>query len=701
MPYSAVKKDSGGDPLAPPAAAGVQPAIMAIFAVTVLTGSFLLFQIQPLIAKVILPWFGGSAAVWAVCLVFFQSALLLGYLYAHLLATRVSPRGQWVAHTSLLLASLSLLPVYPSSFWKPLGTELPAVRILLLLAATIGLPYFLLASTGPLVQSWFARHAPTASPYRLYALSNLGSLAALLTYPLFVEPRWPTHQQAFGWSAVYALFAGSMALLAYIVRERTASPAVGDGDSAARPPTVPQLALWVALSATASGLLLAVTNHFTHNVAAIPFLWVLPLTLYLLTFIICFDRERGYVRSLFLAALAIALPVLAHSLGPEYANASVVTRVPVFSAGLFLACMFCHGELARRKPAARHLTMFYLMISLGGAFGGILVGLVAPAFFNGVYELHIALGACALLAVIVTFRDRDVFGKQHHLLWPAGAALAAALMVYLGLLVRDSNTGYRIAARNFHGVVRTYDQGAAFHERRELLHGTIIHGVQFLSAERRTEPVSYFGPQSGIGRTVSALRRRGPLRIGVIGLGVATMAAWGRPGDLVRFYELDPMVLDLAQKEFTYLRDSQAKVEIVLGDGRLSLEREAPQNYDVLMLDAFSSDAIPVHLMTVEAFRLYFRHLASDGILVVQASNRFLRIEAMAGSVASALGKHARLIEGEDDEETGEFGSTQVLVASNPGVFAAPGLDTAAVLPEAPRLRPWNDGYSNLLDILQ
>lgn len=673
---------------------------MALFAVTILVSAFLLFQVQPVIAKSILPWFGGSSGVWATCLLFFQTILLLGYLYAHLLSNRLKPRGQWMVHTCLLAASLALLPITPSPIWKPTGPDYPALRILLLLSIAVGLPYLILSSTGPLIQAWFSRRFPGRPPYRLYALSNVGSMAALVSYPALVEPFLSTPVQGMIWSLGYAAFVLLCAGAAYRVRNYVPVEEQSLSEPMASPSTRDRL-VWIAFAATASALLMSVTNHLSQNVAAIPFLWILPLSLYLLSFIICFDRESWYVRGIFLRLLAVSLGVMAYTTSEEFENTSVKALIPIFCAALFCACMVCHGELARRKPHPRYLTSFYLMIALGGALGGLFVALAAPAIFTGLFELPISIAACGILVVCVLYKDTGMFGEDWISGWMVAAVLCVVVISFLGVVVYKDWTGHRYADRNFYGALKVSDSGSGEDARRTLTHGTINHGYQFLSAERRRWPTTYYGHGSGVGMAVEAAQARGPVRIGVIGLGTGTLASYGRAGDVVRFYEINPMVAQLARQEFTFLGDTPARTEIALGDARLSLEREAPERYDVLAVDAFSSDSIPVHLLTNEAVQLYFRHLNPEGVLAIHVSNLYLDLEPVVKTIAARLGKQTRVVDTEDVDPLGELGSTWVLVSNDAAVFNNPKLASAKPVPSTRNVRLWTDDYSNLFQILK
>src|SRR6266700_1105325 len=492
---------------------------MILYAVTIFLSAFLLFQVQPLIAKMILPWFGGSAAVWTICMLFFQVLLLAGYVYSHAYVRARIPARRHI-HVALLVLAAATLPLAASAAWKPAGGEDPTWRILGLLATSVGLPYFALSTTGPLVQAWYARSHESAAPYRLFALSNLGSMLALVSYPLAVEPLLALGRQTAIWSAGFVLFALPCASLAW--RGRDSEAQLASHEQSEKPGPGLQ-ALWAALAACASVLLLAFTGHMTLNIAAIPFLWVLPLALYLLSFVLCFEASGWYRRWLFLPLLAAGL----------------------YSATLFAACMVCHGELARSKPDPRYLTGFYLMLALGGALGGVLVGLAAPSVFDDLYELPIGMFALCLLVGAALFRDRS---SLLHGRWAAAARLVfLALTVARGVaLVRtyaENSADSRVTARNFYGVLNVRDTGEGPEAMRVLSHGTIIHGKQFLEADRRDWPTSYYGKGSGIGLALLDSGGRGSLRVGVVGLGAGTLAAYGRSGDVFRFYDINPKVV--------------------------------------------------------------------------------------------------------------------------------------------------------------
>jgi spermidine synthase/MFS family permease len=667
-----------------------------LHAAVIALSSFLLFLVQPLIARLILPWFGGGAAVWTTCMLFFQSLLLAGYAYAHASNARLLPRPQAILHVALLAAAAATLPIAPSESLKPTGEEEPISAILLLLGATVGLPYLLLSATSPLVQAWFARARPGANPYRLFSLSNAASLAALIAYPSLVEPWLSNGEQVAGWSWLFGLFALLCAALAW---RSGALAAPSDATPEETPaPRSRELLHWLALSTAGSVMLLAVTNHITQNVAAIPLLWIAPLTLYLVTFILAF--EGGLYRSgvfwFFTLAWLAAMTWLLVDTDYQF---DLFLQLGVFLSGLFVTCLFCHGELYRLRPAPRHLTAYYLTIAAGGALGGVLVAVMAPLAFDGYYELGLGMVAIALLVALRCAGLHPV----------ARNASLAVLMGVTGAAIYDGlrfQKDVRFASRNFYGVLRVKEYGTpgeANHLRR-LMHGVIMHGEQFLHPEHRGTVTTYYQHSAGIGAALLGRRERpGAMRVGVIGLGTGTLAAYGRRGDTYRFYDINPRVIAVASREFTYLVDSEARIELELGDARLSLERETPQEFDVLAVDAFSSDAIPVHLITKEALGVYLRHVKPDGIVAFHVSNRFLDLVPVVARLAREQGAHAVAVfetSGEDDARTQ---SDWVLVSRDPAALQGREFEAVGAEPAEDResLRTWTDDYSNLIQILK
>jgi hypothetical protein len=686
---------------------------MILYAATILVSSFLLFLVQPIIAKQILPWFGGSAAVWTTCLVFFQLALLGGYAYSDF-SSRLKPRAQSTLHIVLLALSLVSLPIVAGVDWKPVGDEDPILRILGLLAATIGLPYFMLSTTGPLVQAWFAReHADPATAkrvYRLFALSNFGSLVGLLAYPFAIEMWVSTKIQAWGWSAAYALFAllcGASAWRARNHEAATAAPAAASGagttPEAEAPPSFGDYALWLTLAALASVMLLSVSTHITQNVASIPFLWVLPLTLYLLTFVLCFEGRGGrgwYVRGVLLVPTLGVLAAMAWGLTANRGVLHIEYAVPLYSIGLFLGCMFCHGELAHAKPAPRYLTRFYLMLSLGGAAGGMFVGLAAPKLFSLYWELPLGFAATALVALVIT--RRLVRQKIASLMPLAALASTIACGYYAWSYEEFMREDTILSRRNFYGSLRV-KQSQPDNEpgaQRRLMHGVIMHGEQYVAPDQRDLITSYYGESSGVGMAIEHFH---PVeqKVGIIGMGAGTLAGYGRKGDVFKLYEINPQVIDIAQHYFYYMAESGARIETALGDARLVLEREPSQKFDVLAVDAFSSDAIPVHLITREALQVYLKHIKPDGAVAFHVTNRYLQLAPVVQLLAQEAGMEAVLISDEPDEARLSH-TDWVIVTKNRDFLTDPDVVAKRVkIAPIPGLTPWTDDFNNLFRILK
>ncbi len=622
---------------------------------------------------------------------FFQVALLAGYSYSYAIVRELRVWQQIALHGVLLTAALFLLPVIPGAQWRPHVAANPAFSILILLAVVLGLPYFLLSTTGPLLQAWFARAWPGSHPYRLFAVSNAGALAALGAYPILIEPQIPTRAQAIWWSGAFAAFAVLCMATAWVtgVATRKLSTAAG-APAASVPPTRAQKTTWVALSAGGSMLLLATTNQLTQNVAAAPFLWILPLAIYLLTFILCFESTRWYRREVFLRFLALTLGAVAYAIYDIQFSDAFLVSVPIFSLGLFVACMFCHGELSLRKPEREHLTTFYLMMALGGAAGAVFVGLIAPAVFSGIYELPVSMFFVSALALRLNWES----GWSARLLW---AVATVAMAAVIGAQIQAYHTNVRVVTRNFYGALRLMESSAV----QTLYHGTVKHGSEFLAPDRRMWPTTYYGEPSGAGLTLRFCCD-GPKHVGVVGLGAGTLSAYGQPGDQFRFYEINSQVIALAEEQFAFLRETRAKVDIELGDARLSLEAEPGQAFDVLVLDAFSGDAIPVHLLTREAFALYLRHLKPAGIIAVHVSNQYLDLTPVVAQLASFYGYTAVAIRSPKDPDRELSSATWVLVTRNRDFLGRSEIVNAAEpIPPRPGLRMWTDDYNNLLQVMR
>jgi spermidine synthase len=670
------------------------------FAVVITLSAFLIFLVQPLIAKQILPWFGGSAAVWTTCMVFFQTALLAGYAYADWAPRRFGLRRQSRLHALLAAISLTALPIVVGTYWKPADGAMPVLRILALLAVTIGLPYVVLSATSPLVQTWFAREHPHRDPYRLFALSNFASLAALLCYPFLVEPTLVLRDQAMLWSGFYGLFAILIIWLALRVGRHAAPVAVGEPQGFVEAAPIPDGVQfwWLALAGTASALLLGVTNHVTENIASVPMLWLLPLTIYLATFILCFDGKRWYSRDTYFGPVLIALAAMGWLLVDKSKQFDLAAQAVVFGLGLFVVCMFCHGELVAAKPHPRHLGRFYAIVALGGALGSALVAFGAPLLLPSYYEVGCVL---VVVAALVGFVGRD-WSRRALVL---GVVAWIGMLVIVALQVRSDDQDAIWMGRNFYGAlkVREYEPGTDNHHRR-LVHGAILHGEQWQAPSMKRFATSYYTGTSGIGRAIDIKEVESKaIRVGMIGLGVGTIATYGRNGDVLRFYEIDPQVPIVARTYFSFLNDSDAQIDIVLGDARLSIEREAPQNYDVLAVDAFSGDAIPAHLITREAVQTFRRHLAHDGILAYHVSNRYLDLAPVVAKIAGEEGMAALQVDdykGLNDNNPVKSPSVWVLVAADAATLDP--IRQYGKDPEArPQWRTWTDDYHNLFQVLR
>jgi spermidine synthase len=700
-----------------------------LYAIAIFLSSSLLFLVEPMAGKRLLPLLGGSASVWMTCLVFFQTVLLAGYLCAHGIATRLHPRVQALVYSVLLAASLAqvvrnLNPTLHAS------TLHPAVSVLWLLTVLIGLPFLALSATNPLLQAWYARGsasdgAVAAPPYRLFALSNFGSLLALVAYPTLVEPYFSLHAQTAAWSIGFLVFVVVCGAISLSARNTVAaaSPAAEPNAetlnaetlnaettietmpveaqpattaNAELPPTSNEKFVWLLTAACGALLLSAVTSHLSQNIAAIPLLWIIPLTIYLLTFVIAFNGGKLYFRWLVVRLLPVALGSVGYLIANPDEAVAIKIAVPLFCITLFIACLFCHGELYRRRPGPRYATQYYLFIAAGGALGSMFVGVLAPIIFRGSYELAWSLVYTAALAAILMWKDN----MGCRLFWPA-ASLALVAVVVMQARVYGDNAIVQV--RNFYGTLRVteeHDEQAGMY--RTLIHGNIQHGTQFFASDEfRTDPTTYYTHNSGIGLALDWCCANKPRRVGAIGLGAGTLAAYGRPGDVFRFYEINPSVEVIAHNVFTYLRESKAKIEIAHGDARLSMEAEQPEQYDVIAVDAFSGDAIPVHLITAEAIQLYMRHLGPGGIIAFHISNQYLDLAPVVKQQADHAGLKSVIVSSPEDADAGAFAADWVLVTTDEKFLAIRVVAaSSAHIDPRPGLRLWTDDYSSLVPIL-
>jgi hypothetical protein len=698
---------------------------MPIFAISIFLSAFLLFQVQPVIARYILPWYGGSPAVWTTCLLFFQMGLLGGYAYAHALVSwcRKHPPLQYGIHLGLLVLALFLLPITPDDSLKPTGDEASPVKgIILLLSTTVGFPYLLLSASGPLLQHWFGDAFPGKSPYRLYSVSNLGSILGLLTYPFLFEPLFAVTTQTMLWSlafVIYAFCAGACGLSFMRKTRESGIHSKPDGEALkVAPPSWMEWIYWVAFAACGSMLLLSLTNQMCQDVAVVPFLWVIPLCLYLLTFVIAFDHERWYRRTIAMPLAATAVGAVVYLINQQFATGEMHLgwQLVIFLSAVFFGCLVCHGEVVRIKPPSRYLTGFYLAISLGGALGGLFVSVVSPLLFEGYWELHVALILLTVLCSATLFQHRKRPGtKPFFFTWAPVSLIALGSLVYfLHQHIETTRSGSLAGTRGFYGVLRIYEENVLTDDYyRALYHGRISHGRQYMDDQFRELATTYYSLESGVGAAFEnhssregALRR--PMHVGVVGLGVGTLSTYAKPGDRVRFYEINPQVETMAREYFTYLEDCRGEEKVIIGDARISLEKELAETgsreFDILVVDAFSGDSIPIHLMTKEAFELYFQHLKPDGILAVHISNLHLDLSHPVRTISEELGYTPLSVEHTpEDDNYHSYYSHWVLISPDPGLESR--LALTGFLSEwytgKPKEILWTDDYCNLLQVVE
>ena len=724
--------------------------MVALFSATLLLSAALVFLVQPMFAKFVLPLYGSTPAVWNTSLVFFQTALLLAYLYAHVSTRRLGVRRQAAVHLVLVLVPLLLLPIAVPDGFEPPAEGDPVLSLLGLLAVAVGLPFFVVSATAPLLQRWLAStdHPAAADPYFLYRASNLGSVVGLLGYPLALEANLKLEDQGWVWSGAYLLLA--VLLAACAVRVWRARPAARAPAAPAEPLSPRRRLRWVGLAFVPSSLMLGVTAFLTIDIAPLPLLWALPLALYLASFVFAFSPtaraerlHRGLVIALPGFVLLLLILLLVEAQEPLW------LVMPLHLIGFFVAAMVCHGELARDRPPAESLTTFYLLISLGGALGGLFTGIVVPALADSLPEyglalvlacfclprreprvppgpyarrldfgLPLAVGAIvALVLGLVSLGGEDLEGAGLSFAFGLGAGIAlnfvrrplrfgltVGAMVLAGVLAVPGRPAELHQQRSFFGVYRvTSTKDGKLHN---LVHGTTIHGAQDTSPERRREPLTYFHPSGPIGQVMASLPPRLRKRAAVIGLGTGSMACHSKPGERWTFYELDPTVEGIARdpRLFTYLRDCAGRFDVVPGDARLSLEEAGDRTYGVMVADAFSSDAIPIHLVTREALRLYRRKLRPDGVLSFHISNRFLELEPVLGDLA----RDARLAcraqqepKGVQGKPRGKIPSHWVVMATSDAQLGALASDprwTECARSDDPRV--WTDDFSNPLGTL-
>lgn len=701
---------------------------MLAYAVAIFTSAFLVFQVQPVMARFILPWYGGTPGVWTTCMLFFQFGLLAGYLYAHELARRLELRHQAIVHGGLLTLSLFLLPITPEA--PEFSQNLPQIlEILKVLAASVMFPFILLSASGPLLQHWFSRVHPGKSPFRLYALSNVGSLLALLSYPFLVEPAFTLSTQTWTWSFAYAAFMGVTFWSAWPIfaEKLSQNPEKFSTNSRIqnlkKEQSAPEkishwldVGSWVLLAASGSVVLLAITNQMSQDVAVIPFLWVVPLSLYLITFIICFERDSWYQRKIWIPFLVISMGMLVYLMGRDYGEneSSLAYQIVIYCAALFGCCMVCHGEMVRRRPHAIELTRFYVYVALGGALGGVFVNLVAPLLFDGYWELHGILVFICLSAILLIALDHQAISfKQRSAVVTLGLVGVGIMIWFLNEHISIQRNTSIFSKRGFFGVLHVYEakKGTRGHYR-SLYYGRIRHGEQWLHQIDQYRATSYYSPHSGVALALNNFpsrkkveTRNKAIKVGVLGLGVGTVAAYGRPRDFIRFYEINKDIESTARNYFSYLENSRANIEVVIGDARLSMQRElettGSQQYDVLIVDAFSGDAVPIHLLTQEASNIYWRHLKEDGVLIFHITNFHVDLADVVRQLAIHAKKEAIYIEDDNSDNNLFDTSYWVMITSNQDFIKDPEIRKHRD-DWYHELRPviWTDDFSNLFEVV-
>ncbi|MGK0306322.1 MAG: MFS family permease [Gammaproteobacteria bacterium] len=685
--------------------------------ISVFISAFLIFQIQPIISKIILPWFGGGASVWTTCMLFFQFFLLIGYLYAYLLTKILKVKHQIVVHLVFLLCSLFLLPYNISDIQNTLSSGPPTWAVLKVLFLGLGFPYLILSANTPLLQHWFTRETNGANPYRLYAISNIGSFLALVSYPVLIEPFMTLDWQVKLWSSIYYLFVLLVAWIFFIVAkqnnkdshfipEHIINPKVGSF----------RLTLWFMLSALGVVLLVSTTNALTQNVPPVPFLWLAPLAIYLLTYVVTFSNLGIYVRYLWLPFFMLLsfVALLIYFIGGQF---DIITQLLIYLLILLCGCMICHGELNSLKPKQGNTTLFYLVLSGGGVFGSFLVSFVAKSVFDEFLEFPLAIFSVLVLATAsLLWNKQDILADakpilsgvnhRHLSILAAGSAVVALVWLLAFSKLNNQYQQYDIAkARNFYGILTVKDITEGNVNERRLIDGTTSHGSQSLPLSKSAVPLSYYRPGTGVQLVIEELSSDSKLQVGIIGLGVGALAAYGQSGDHYTFYEINPLVSDFAHKYFSYLDRSQAEVEVKLGDARVSLQHELDlgQNngFDLLIIDAFSGDLIPTHLMTHEAFLLYQQHIKTQGVMALHLSNRHLSLLPVIVQHSNTLDMQVMLFEtpGNGNEHDAQW----VVLTNNSRITQSPNLiyKQSVISKEQYKKVLWTDDYSSLLPILK
>ena len=730
--------------------------IVLLFAPTIFLSAFLLFCCEPMVGKMMLPYLGGAASVWITCLLFFQLMLLMGYGYAHVLERYANIRKQAAIHAALMLVTLLFLPIRFGSRPGEMATSYPTLWLLGVLLRSVGIPFCIVSTTAPLLQNWLSktRTASGRDPYFLYAVSNAGSLMALLAYPILIEPRWGVRVQSSYWFAGYAglvllVFGGAAFVWKHVTdmaaaRTTEDGAAISQGDRAGWRDRL----FWLTAAFVPSGLMLAVTNHMLLNLASVPFLWVMPLAIYLVTFMIAFARRFRIPPRILSFAVPVVLLVLFPlvAVSQPIAGHSLKWVLGAHLLVLFAGALLCHTALASRRPHTAQLTEFYFWVALGGALGGTFVAVVAPFVFSTVIEYPLLV---AMIAFFRETREKDPKLNWADWVYPAVVALliagtwklftwahvdvtedikaslgADAVLVLVAFLAQRRRirfalalavliAGYHLAlpgflndyeilhiSRDFFGIKKVvFDRNS---NMRKLLHGDTLHGMESQDPTLVGKPLTYYHETGPAGDVMKLISKRLNQQVGVVGLGTGSMAGWGRPDRHITFFDIDPQIPDIARAFFTFTRRCASDCNIIIGDGRLSIEKSPDGTYDVLMLDAFNSDSIPAHLVSREAVQLYLKKLKPDGMILFHVSNRYMDVEALVSAVILDAGIQGLVRYDDDEEPTGKTSSDYVVAARHSEDFGALQDDMNwSPIEEPDGIQPWTDDYSNMLKIVR
>ena len=667
----------------------------------IILGAYLLFVVQPMLAKSLLPLAGGSGAVWATTLVFSQSLLLLGYAYAHFSARLLNKRQQTLLQVGLLALAVLSLPTalrYPSN---EIGVA-PFQDVFTVLSRTIALPYVLLCTTTPLIQRWLSDDRKQI-PLGLFAMSNAASLLGLLAYPFLIEPKLGLSTQYAYWNALFLIYAICFGVIAIRFAASPNSTRLAHRVAPGEQIPFGAVAKWILLPMCSTALMMATSGFMTTQVAPLPLLWVAPLAVYLFSFVVAFSRFQWYRSWIGIPTVLAATAMMLWLFSERIDTWSLVALLGLLGGSLFAACLMIHAELASRAPEASHLTLYYLAIATGGAIAGVAVALLAPILLNYDYDLLLAAAGASVIFCFIASKKTTHVVKSERLNTLIGllALLVNAFFIY-GVFneIGEMRGKARYLARNFYGSLEVRNDKEGGTPVRMLVHGTITHGTQILAAESAMTPTTYYSEESGVGRAFAVVQKKPQVRIGTVGLGAGTVAAYGKIEDSFRFYEINPLIIEIAKKEFSYLSRSTSDIKIVLGDARLSLAKEPNQQFDLLILDAFSADAIPTHLLTEEAFAIYLRHLAADGILAVHISNLYLDLKSVVMAAARKQGLSTELVDTDFDDEDTRSSSTWIItcrlktqcIANKGGELTEESMD-----PEV----QWTDDFSSLYTLIE